>query len=164
MKDYLISIIWVSVIVGLAEIISPHISGTQKYIKAIGALCVLCVIAAPLLNISNISEDFSEDLKNNILEDQNTDSYEGYEELLKNYLNEHSANALKGEIQTLLKDNFDIPTEESEIKLFTEIKEEAISLQKVQIILSGRSIFKNPYNIENYIGNLLNCACEVLIE
>ena len=164
MKDYLVSIIWVSVIVGLAEIISPHISGTQKYIKMIGALCVLCVVAAPLLNIGNLSEDFSEDLKNNLLEDQNADSYERYQELLNNYLNGYSANALKEEIQSLLKDNFDIPTEESEIKLFTEKKEEAISLQKVQIILSGKSIFKNPYNIENYIGNLLNCTCEVLIE
>ena len=163
MKAYLLSIIWVSVIVGIAELISPHVAGAQKYIKMIGALCVLCVVISPLLNIGGLSENFTDELKNDILEDQNSESYEKYQEILNEYLNEYSADKLKGEIQKLLKDNFEIPEDESEVLLFIEKKDENITLKKVQILLSGRSIFNNPYVIENYIKELLNCTCEVLI-
>ena len=163
MKGYLVSIIWVSVIVGVAELISLHIAGVQKYIKMIGALCVLCVVVSPILNIGKFSENLTDELKKDILEDQNLESYEKYQEILNEYLNEYSADKLKEEIRILLKENFEIPEDESEVILLTEKQDQNITLKKVQILLSGKSIFNNPYNIENYIKELLNCSCEVLI-
>lgn len=162
MKNYLISIIWISVIVGIVELLSPHLNGFQKYTKMIGALCVLCVMITPLLNIKNAVADL-DGLKESLSDVENSSSYDEYKELLNRYLNEYSIEKVKEGIYMDLSEKFSIPESEAEILLFTEIKEDSLILSKIQIVLSGRSIFNNPYNIEDYFGELLDCTCEVLI-
>lgn len=162
MRNYLISIIWVSVIVGIVELISPRLNGFQKYTKMIGALCVLCVVISPLLNIKNVTADFDY-LKESLTEGQDSSLYDEYKEILNKYLNEYSLDKVKEEIHNTLSEKFRIPESEAEIRLFTEIKSERLALSKIQIILSGKSIFNNPYKIEDYFGEIFGCACEVLI-
>ena len=164
MRDYLASLIFVSVIVAIAELISPHIAGLQKYIKMIGALCILCVAIAPILNISDTSRDFTQDLKEELSDIEGSESYNKYQDILYGYLNEYSSYKVKEEISLIIEEKFNIPKNECEIVLITESRDGGIALAKVQILLSGKSIFNNPYKIEDYVSALLSCPCEVLIE
>lgn len=162
MKSYLLSIIWISVIVGITELISPHLNRFQKYTKMIGALCVLCVVITPFLNLKNVYADFDR-LKESLTEGKDPALYEEYNEILNKYLNEFSADKAQEEINNMLKEKFGIPPSEAEVILLTDIQDGEIKLTGIQIWLSGNSIFNNPYNIESHFEELFNCTCEVLI-
>ena len=83
---------------------------------------------------------------------------------MQNYLNNFSISEIENKIKDILNDEFNIPNDDCKITIFTEQNENNNKLTKLQITLLGKSIFKNPYNIENYFNKLLNCECTVLIE
>ena len=164
MKNYLITIITVSVCIGIYNIISPQFKGIEKYSKIIGMLIVLCVIISPIKNIlSTFDEDALEDLKNSIIDYGNGEDIQ-YDEIFKNYLSSFSVDELENEISNILLNEFDIPNNECDISVFTEYKDGKLYPSKVQILLSGKSIFKNPYIIEERFSKLLECSCLVLIK
>ena len=165
MKEYMASIIWVSIIAGIAEISAPSLGSMKKYVKLIGALCVVCVLVMPLVNFTGKSDKIFNTIKDELKSDINNEEInKKYQEILYSYLNDYSENEFKEQINSILKDKFNIPYEEANITLFSVKKENGIYPDKIRIILSGKSIFKNPYNIEDYFENLIGCKCEVLIE
>lgn len=164
MKDYLITIITVSLCVGIYNIISPVFNGIEKYSKMIGMLVVLCVIISPLKELINVFDSEGlESIKNSIIDIENGEENE-YDNIFNDYLNSFSVDSLKKEIENILLEKFDIPNNECDVSVSTEYINGSLKLSRVQILLSGKSIFKNPYNIEEYFGKLLNCTCEVLIK
>ena len=164
MKNYLITIITVSICVGIYNIIAPNFRGLEKYSKMIGMLVVLCVIISPIKNILNtFDEDGLQGIKDSII-DTDFDEDAEYNEIFKDYLNSFSLDELKKEIKDILLKEFEIPNDESEITISTENNNGKLAVLQVQILLSGKSIFKNPYTIEEYFEKLLNCSCQVLIK
>ena len=164
MKDYLFTIILVSICIGIADVISPISNGISKFTKAIGVLIILCVIISPISKIiQSIDEAFFNGIKDDLLIDEE-DSKNKYEDILQNYLNEFSISEINTQIKDILNKEFSIPQEECKITVYTEEKNENLSISKIQILLLGKSIFKNPYEIENYFSNLLKCDCIVLIK
>lgn len=164
MNNYLSSIILVSICVGIIQLIAPHYKDIDKYIKVIGMLAILCVIVSPVIAfINDFDLNFIEDLKDKI-EIQDEEKQDEYNEMLKKYINEHSINEGKAKIKEILEKEFQIPAHECEIEISTEIIDDSIAISNVRVLLSGNSIFKNPYNIEDYIHALLKCSCQVLIK
>ena len=164
MNNYLLTIILVSIGIGILDIISPNNSKISKYTQSIGLLVILCVIISPISKIvKTIDEGFINNLKNNILID--TDEInEEYQNILNNYLSESSISALENQIDEILNDKFDIPSNESEVKVITQYIDKTLHLSEIKIALSGMSIFKNPYTIEEYFYNLLESKCTVTIK
>lgn len=163
MKGYLITIITASICVGIYNIIAPSFSGLEKYSKMIGMLVVLCIIISPIKEIINtFDEDGLESLKDSLIGSDYEDG--DYNEIFNNYLNSFSLDELEKEIKNILLEKFEIPNDEVEMVIATENENGTLSLSNIQILLSGRSIFKNPYKIEEYFEELLNCSCQVLIK
>lgn len=164
MKNYLITVITISICVGIYNVISPNFRGVEKYSRVIGMLVVLCVIITPLKNFMNaFDEGELDNIKNSIIDTENGEIGE-YDEIFKNYLNSFSVEELKGEIRNILLREFEIPPDDCEITVFTNNQEGSLQASHLQILLSGKSIFKNPYTIEEYFENLLKCNCQVLIK
>lgn len=164
MNNYLSSIILVSIGVGIIQLIAPQYKEIDKYIKVIGILAILYVMLSPIISfINDIDLNFIEDLKDKI-EISDEEKQDEYNEILKKYINEHSIKECKSKIKEILEKEFQIPADECEIEISTQIIDDSISISTVQILLSGNSIFKNPYNIEDYIHTLLKCTCQVLIK
>lgn len=164
MKNYLLTIILVSICIGIANIVSPISTGIFKYTKVIGILIILCVIISPISKvIQSIDESFFDKIKDGLLIDDN-DIQNQYEDILLNYLNEFSISEIKNQIKNILEQEFSIPQEECEISVYTIENNDELSISKIQILLFGKSIFKNPYEIELYFTNLLKCDCTVLIK
>ncbi len=163
MKSYLITVITASICVGIYNIIAPSFRGIEKYSKIIGMLVVLCIIISPIKELINaFDEDGLEDLKDSLMDG---DYEEGdYNEIFNDYLNSFSLDELKKEIENILLEKFEIPKDEAEITISTENENGKLTVSQVQILLSGKSIFKSPYTIEEYFEALLNCSCQVLIK
>lgn len=164
MRGYLLGVVIVSMIMGIFEIIAPKHGGIEKYTKTIGLLCILCVAVAPFKEIlGNINDNFFGSLKEEIL-DGAEDNRNGYNEILKEYLNDFSQNEFIAQIKEILNEQFAIPAEECEIDITTSTESGNLKVDSMQILLSGRSVFKNPYTIEEYFNKLLDCECQVLIK
>ena len=164
MKNYLLTIILVSICIGLADVISPLENGINKYTKTIGVLIILCVIISPISKvIQNIDENFFDKIRDDLSINDN-DTQNKYGDIFINYLNNFSISEINTQIKNILNQQFTIPNEECEVIIISEEAGEKLSISKIQILLSGKSVFKNPYQIENYFSNLLKCECIVLIK
>ena len=163
MKNYLIMIIITSICVGIYNIISPQFHGIEKYSKMIGMLVVVCVMVSPLkMLLNSFDKNGFENIQNSILGSEQTNKEE-YDEIFNDYLNRFSIDEIKQEIKEILYENYEIPAQECEISVFTKF-DEKLQLSSIQILLSGKSIFKNPYVIEEHFKELLGCTCQVLIK
>ena len=163
MKNYLIMIIITSICVGIYNIISPQFHGIEKYSKMIGMLVVVCVMISPLkMLLNSFDKNGFENIQNSILGSEQTNKEE-YDEIFNDYLNRFSIDEIKQEIKDILYENYEIPAQECEISVFTKF-DEKLQLSSIQILLSGKSIFKNPYVIEEHFKELLGCTCQVLIK
>jgi hypothetical protein len=156
-------IIITSICVGIYNIISPQFHGIEKYSKMIGMLVVVCVMISPLkMLLNSFDKNGFENIQNSILGSEQTNKEE-YDEIFNDYLNRFSIDEIKQEIKKILYENYEIPAQECEISVFTKF-DEKLQLSSIQILLSGKSIFKNPYVIEEHFKELLGCTCQVLIK
>ena len=156
-------IIITSICVGIYNIISPQFHGIEKYSKMIGMLVVVCVMVSPLkMLLNSFDKNGFENIQNSILGSEQTNKEE-YDEIFNDYLNRFSIDEIKQEIKEILYENYEIPAQECEISVFTKF-DEKLQLSSIQILLSGKSIFKNPYVIEEHFKELLGCTCQVLIK
>ena len=165
MKEYLSSIIVISIGVSLFELLAPSDEGFLKYIRLIGALCLVCVMIGPLNAIGEtLSDNFLEDLKDNLTNNSKEELEDQYNNLLNEYLNNYSVDSLNNQIEILLEENFGIPRSECEVNTYTTFENGKLAITEIQILLSGNSIFQNPYTIEKYISNICTAECKVLIK
>lgn len=164
MNNYFLTIILVSICIGIIDIISPDNNGLSKYTQTIGLLIILCVILSPIGKmLKSMDDNFLNQIKDNILMDDE-DTKNKYEHLLHEYLSNHSLKELENQIKEILDSKFEIPNDECDIKVIAGYVEDTFILNEIKIILSGKSIFKNPYSIEEYFSELLGCKCTVVIK
>lgn len=164
MERYLMIIITVSICVGIYNVIAPNYNGLEKYSKMIGMLVVLCVIISPLKELMDAFDDEGlQSIKDSIINSDNEEEI-GYDELFNDYLSSFSLDEYKKEIENILLEKFAISKDECDISVFTEMQNGKLTVSNIQILLSGKSIFKNPYSIEEYFEKLLECGCQVLIK
>lgn len=162
MKNYLISIIIASMAMGLCDIITPRHAGIEKCVKFVCGLIILSAIISPISNtISEIDDGLIDNLREQM--DNFNKSESDYNDILKKYLADHSIADAKEHIKEILTKEFDIPNDECEINIYTDIINENISVSSIRILLCGASVFKNPYDIEEYVSSLYKTECQVLI-
>jgi len=158
------SIIIVAITISLFNQLLPVGRGFEKYARFVGMLVLATLVLSPVINmIKGFDEDFFIDIRDDIADIENGGNNE-YSELLNGYLTEYSTEQFKLGIKEILLNNYGIPEEECEILIDTKIDSGQLRVDKMQILLSGRSIFKNPYDIEHYITELVGCECSVLIK
>ncbi|MBQ9978675.1 MAG: stage III sporulation protein AF [Clostridia bacterium] len=164
MKEFLHSIIIAAITISLFNQLLPIGRGFEKYARFVGMLVLATLILSPVINmIKGFDKDFFIDIRDDIADIENGGNNE-YSELLNGYLTEYSTEQFKLGIKEILLNNYGIPEEECEILIDTKIDSGQLRVDKMQILLSGRSIFKNPYEIECYFTELVSCECSVLIK
>ena len=163
MSEYVFTVIVVSVSIGLFHVLAPDHNGIEKYVRIVGMLVILCVMVSPITDlIKNLDGDFFEDLKDKLTADK--ENTEDYDKIFQEYLESYSYNGIKGTIGDMLNKEFNIPKNEMDIRLSIDSATDSPTIKNVQILLSGNSIFQNPYKIEEYIKSKLKCECQVLIK
>ena len=163
MSEYVFTVIIASVTIGLFHVLAPDNSGIEKYVRIVGMLVILCVMVSPITNfLKNLDGDFFDDLKDKLTSD--TEKTEDYDKIFREYLESYSYNDIKETIADMLNKEFGIPQNDMDIRLSIESANEPPTIKSVQILLSGNSIFQNPYKIEEYITSKLKCECQVLIK
>ena len=163
MSKYLLSVILSSISIGLCDILVPKHNGIDKLVKFIGMLIILIVSITPVMEtIAEIDEGLFEGIKNNLSVNQESylDEYNG---ILEEYLKNYSLDKIEEYIKEILKEKYSILSDECTVRIDTEQLDSELSITNIRILLSGNSIFKNPYKIESDISSIFNSECQVLI-
>ena len=158
MKEYLLSLLIVSLAIAIVQILTPNASASQ--VKLICSLIFICVLASPLPRFLKNLPELSEQLLDLSHKTEEDDAYKNAaNEALKNASKAYLAQALT----RLLEERFSIPSGEVRCVILWASEEEA-KPQKVTVILSGSAIWKNPNQIEAAVTELLGCPCVTAIE
>jgi hypothetical protein len=159
MREYLMNVIGAALIAGVISVIVPTGSGEglKKYVTLIGSLCVLCVLISPVTELLGAMTDLSDG--------GFSEWYEGTEEEYGGKYNEFLMSVGKDNVEdgitALLYEQYGIPEDECSVSAVVEEKDGELVIVRVDIILTGKSVLKDPYAIEKYISGLLDCECKV---
>ena len=164
MNKYLLTIIITSISIGLCNIIVLKQGGLDKGVKFIGMLIIFATILSPIIDgIKNINDETFDLVKNSLSFDFEKEKDE-YEFILGDYLSDYSCDLVKDYIKNELNIKFNVASEECEVDLSIVNEEENKKISHVQILLSGTAIFKNPYDIEQFVSSLIGAECSVYIK
>jgi len=162
-KEYLISVIAAALMAALVGILAPEGSGKglSGHVRLLGALFLLCVLLAPLRGAADSLADW---MRGEVTLDlPSGDSEEDYGNELESAIRaaswEYAADLLSERLET----EFSLPTGEVRCLLHRS-DPNAEHPERVSVILSGSSIWKDPARIEAYVEALLGCECAVAIE
>ncbi len=159
MREYLMSVIGAALIAGVISIAVPSGSGEglKKYVTLIGSLCVLCILLSPVTEVLGLMSKIADGGFSGWFENTEEEYGSKYNEFL---LSVGRDNVEDG-ITALLNDQFGIPENECSVSAQVEERSGELVIVRVDIILSGKSVLKDPYAIEKYISKLLDCECIV---
>jgi hypothetical protein len=156
MGEYILSVVSAAFCVGLLEELVPNEFGTKVYLRLLTGLCILAVMIAPMGRLLSSVED----LFFEIVELEESGENE-YEKILKENLGEAVRSELVVAIKRDLAERFGVKNEGTEVGIQLG-GAEGLSVTRLIITLKGGDILKNPYEIEDYFGELLECECRVI--
>lgn len=160
MREYLMSLIMAALTVGLIGVLVPErdSGGIRRYVTFAGSLCVLILLISPVVR----ALDFVGELTDGGFDISFENNTEQYEEQFKQYISSLSEESMGAELVSVICEKFDISGEECHVKVDTYEADGEPAIGRVTVILSGKAIFRDPYEIEQYITGLLGCECSVV--
>ncbi len=152
------NVIGAALIAGVISVIVPgNGEGFKKYVTLIGSLCVLCVILSPVTELLGVMTDFADGGFSEWYED----TEEEYGGKYNKFLMSVGKDNVEDGITSLLYEQFGIPENECSVSAVVEEKNGELAIVSIDIILTGKSVLKDPYEVEKYISGLLDCQCNV---
>ncbi len=150
MREYIMKVIGMAILVGLSEQFLPPNTKMRSYVRLFGSLCLLLLLIAPIGKITdlpNLFEGFEVEI---------SESSE-YEKILEGSIKD----TVRKEMSAALIKELGVG-EETRIGI-SFADGTPLRVKKVLITVTGRDIFKNPYEMEETVTRLLGCECVVVV-
>lgn len=162
MKDYIITLIGVSIVCGIVYILAPNGSGDgiKKHVKLVSSLCVLCIMIAPI-------GSFIEKLKSsefNVLGEytRSDESENEYDKIYNDMISVYSAEQISQKSEEVLQERFSLKEEDIKVMIYFSEEESEIYISKAAVILYTGAVGKDPREISDCVRELLKCECEII--
>ena len=160
-KVYILSIFATAILITVVDILAPSGGGLSKHLRLVSSLVLVCVLISPTVSLAQKLKDFANGEWNFEIEG---DVENHYSEELQNALDGASLEYFTGMLEQTLCEEFAIAEDELRVQIEWIGDGENLHPQKVTVVLSGKAIWKNPAQIEEYVTSLLGCACVSAIE
>ena len=159
MGQYVYGIIGAAAVIGVMEGILPKGGRTRQYIRVITALCLLCIVIKPVGSFLEVLSSLLQDGMESL--DEGLAVRDEYEAILEGQIESVVRDELRAAICDEMSERFSIGNCEVGASLVR--KDGVLSVDRVVITLFGKDVFKNPYEIEEYFSDLLDCECIVTV-
>lgn len=159
---YILSLIATVFAVTLVGILAPGgDGGSARHLRLLTSLVLICVLISPALSLAEGVRDL---LDGNFAFEDDAGVGEDYSSALRESMNATSKHYFVQMLTQTLAERFFIA--EDDIRCRVEWKTEGENLRPtlVTVVLSGRAIWKNTAEIEQYVTSLLGCECISAIE
>ena len=159
MKEYLMTLMSVSLLNGIIHMISPE-GDIKKYVRLLGALCLLCAIAVPIFaalseggpDLSFLSEIGQE------AEQQN------YDEIYQNTLIQSGEAEAAKVMKNRMIQELSMKNETFDVSVEFVSKNDDIVLGNVTVLLRDSAIFTDPRQVIDWVNEVYQCPCIIVYE
>ena len=164
LSEYIYSIVCVSAAIGIALSVSPE-GGLKKHLRLICALCFLCVLIGPLTEIFDTVKNAFGAFDREIT-DENEGTEAKYEKIYSEYMEGGYGENVEKAVKDILGTRFGIPESEiSAVVVFADKNGDGVKeVERITVILSGRSVFRDPAEIKVCVSETFACECLCAIE
>ena len=137
----------------------PSKKGVAKCVRYLISLSVVISIVLPLgpiiSSLTSLSDDYETE---RIMESELQRHFDNTNELILEQNKEIICEAIKSE----LREKFSIPSHECEVLIETETTDSNVTVSRVNIVLSGYSMWKDASEIRALVHSLVGAECEVI--
>lgn len=162
MKDYIVTLIAVSLFCGMIELLAPSGSenGLKNHIRLISSLCVLAISLVP---IGELISEISNGEIASIIEWDEREELEGkYEEMFRDRLAFCTAEGISKECEQMISEKFEVDEDDINVSVKLSGDGGAVAVDMVTVTLFSGAVFKDPHSISEYLSSLLECECEII--
>ena len=163
MKAYLLTLVSAAMVAALVNILTPsgERGGIAAHQRLITSLFLVCVLIAPLEGAVKVLQGLGDGDFTGLLQVDPPDRSD-FDEQLNEALDSSSERYFTQMLTQTVSEAFAIPLDEIRCTVSWEETEHAPA--RVTVILSGRSIWKDPHAIASFVTELLGCPCDTAIE
>ena len=150
MKNYLISLMAVAAVATLAGLIAPD-GGKKTGLRLVTGICVLLVAITPIIQGLRALTD--PDLS--FLSLPGEERQEEYESLFEDGIREAGGAYLAQRLCEALAARYSCPVSDFSVRF--SFSENGESVTSVLVLLRGRAVFLDTYDLEKYVEKLFSC-------
>ena len=162
-KTYMLSIFATALLITVVDILAPAGTngGLSKHLKLVASLVFVCILISPTVSLIERLGDVAD---GNWELEMEGDIEDHYAEELQNALDDASREYFVGMLKETLCQEFEVAEDDIRVHVEWSGEGEALRPKKVTLILSGKAIWKNSGQMEEYVTSLLDCHCVSAIE
>ena len=162
MKQYLINILTLSLACGLLDMLTPagEREGLRRGVRLLAGLCLLCVMVRPLNDLRDAISSFDLGAWARGME---REAETEYERLMEQKLTAVSREQLRGELLTMLEEQFGIGRDDCTLTVEFDDAAQTLTVRRVWIALHGKAVLSDPRPIEAAVEGVLGCECTVSV-
>ena len=157
MRDFWMTLVGVSLLSGVVGILVPK--GHKKYLRLLTGLCLLCVMADPLVALA---EEGASALEQSLSDQE--DLLSDYDEIYNKALQEADASYLASFIKIHLCQTIPIDQDDISVTAFLESDGEGSVLKRTTVILHAGAVAKDPHAIVEEVESLTRAPCVIVYE
>lgn len=156
MKEYICSVVGAALIISVAALILPEDAPSSREVKLIGALALLCVMAAPLGSAAARIKDIFADGAITLPEAGEVES-----DLLGEALERQSAAEIGSVLKSEICRRFGLAEEDVRVTADVATEDGRIVLRRVYVDFTGRAMWQDPRPVREYVESEAGAPCEI---
>jgi len=158
MKGFIVTLMSVALLNGAIGMISPE-GDIKKYVRFLGALCLLCAIATPIYGAFADGEIAFDDLFFDLSAKE-----ESYEQIYSDALREGAEQTLEVSVKSRLLQKFSLSEEDIDVEIYLEHDGEKYYTDNAEILLHDSAVFADPRDMTAFVNELCGCSCTVIYD
>ena len=166
MKEYFMGLLALCVCICVVELLSPsgEGEGIARHLKLLCALCLLASLISPVRSLLQGDESLLDRL-DGLWEEwraENEDKKEEYRDLWEEQCERIDTAYAEEAIVAMVAQHFSL--EQGEIRVEVVTNAQGTGIEEVRVALSGRAVWVNTHEVQDYLGTLLGCESSIWIE
>jgi hypothetical protein len=159
MKQYWITFVAVAILNGVVGMIAPE-GDIKKYVRLLGALCLLCAVVQPILGWSAEGGEWTEFLWGETEETVRSD----YDEIYNQSLLQGGEKNAEILIKNRILEKFELSDESVDVRVNFAIENEKVRLEEICLTIRKEAVLVDPRILTEYINEAYACSCTVVYD
>ena len=161
MKEFILTLLGVSIVSGLASMLSPEGKGggLRSFLGFACGLCALSVTVAPILSFIGMLASDDADV---FYESHGALATFDYEKIFEETLTGEGERSLEEGLKSVLSAEFEIARENIDVDVILVNDGEEITAEHATLILRGDAVLKNAHELAERVRELISCECRVI--
>lgn len=166
MKEYFMGLLALCICICVVELLAPagEGEGIARHLKLLCAICLLATMISPLVHLFQGGEEFPYRLDAWLSEwlAGEEEKKEEYGALWEEQWEHMDVAYAEAAIAAMLSQRFSVSEQELSVKV--TVNEDGTAIREVRVALTGKAIWLNTHEMEDYIRKALGCESSIFIE